>query len=124
MIQGKIMMTKLTHKFDIERRNGRHNAMLTLNFGDIETPNEVSLVSGNQARKIQQCIRQHLRNDDSVAQLDKNNFVVLLKSLCSPDNAEKVGNNLIENLTQSLSFMSERENKLNMSVEFDFVQQG
>lgn len=121
-------MTKSTHTFNIERRNGKHNAMLTLNLGDIVTPTneEAPPVSCNQAqaRKIQQCIRQHLRYDDSVAQLDKNNFIVLLKSLCSPDNAEKVGNNLIEKLSKSLSFMPERENKLNVSVQFDFVRQG
>jgi diguanylate cyclase (GGDEF)-like protein len=106
---NKTAMTQLTHQFDIERRNGKHVAMLTLNLGDFESLSDnFSHTEGEQLlRKMEQSIRERLRDGDSVARVDGNSFIVLLDSLHTPDNAEKVADALIENLSQSLSSIPE-----------------
>jgi diguanylate cyclase (GGDEF)-like protein len=118
-------MTQLTHQFDVERRNGTHVAMLTLNLGDFEALSDnFSHAEGDQLlRKIEQSIRERLRDGDSVAQVDGNSFIVLLESLNTPDNAEKVADALIENLSQSLSAIPNHSEQLGVSVHVDFFQE-
>lgn len=116
-------MAQLTHQFDVERRNGKHVAMLTLNLGDFEalSDNFSSHAEGEQLlRKIEKSIRERLRDGDSVAQVDENSFIVLLESLHTPDNAEKVANVLIENLSESLNAIPNHNEQLGVSVHVDF----
>ncbi|MDD5229631.1 MAG: GGDEF domain-containing protein [Methylococcales bacterium] len=117
-------MAKLTHQFDVERRNGKHVAMLTLDLGDFEALSDnFSHAQGSELlQKMEQSIRERLRNGDSVARVDGNSFIVLLESLHSPDNAEKVADVLIENVSQSLSLIPEHTEKLGVNVHVDFFQ--
>ncbi len=118
---NKTAMTQL----DVERRSGKHVAMLTLNLGDFESLSDnFSHTEGEQLlRKMEQSIREQLRDVDSVARVDGNNFIVLLDSLHTSDNAENVADALIENLSQSLSSIPEHNERLGVSVHVDFVQE-
>lgn len=118
-------MTQLTHQFDVERRNGKHVAMLTLNLGDFESLSDnFSHIEGEQLlRKMEQSIRERLRDGDSVARVDGNSFIVLLDSVHTPGNAEKVADALILNLSQSLSSIPEHNERLGVSVHVDFFQE-
>jgi GGDEF domain-containing protein len=110
-------MTQLKHQFDVERRKGKHIAMLTLDFSDLDDSSEAE--GERLLRKIEQSIRQRLRDGDSVAKIHNNSFVVLLESLHTQDNAEKVADALIENLSESLKMGSK---EFNASVRVDFIE--
>ncbi len=110
-------MTQLKHQFDVERRNGKNIAMLTLDFSDLDDSSEAE--GERLLRKIEQSIRQRLRDGDSVAKIHNNSFVVLLESLHTQDNAEKVADALIENLSESLKMGSK---EFNASVRVDFIE--
>ena len=111
-------MTQLKYQFDVERRKGKHVAMLTLDFSDLEDSNAAD--EGERLlRKIEQSIRQRLRDGDSVAKIHNNSFVVLLESLHTQYNAEKVADALIENLSESLKMGSK---EFNASVRVDFIE--
>jgi GGDEF domain-containing protein len=119
-------MTQLKYQSKVERREGKHVAMLMLNLGDVEALSDgfsSNVESEQLSRQIKHCIRQQLRDSDSVAQLDNNNFVVLLESIHSPENAEKLANALIKDLSESLNLTLEHENQLDLSVQVDFVHQ-
>ncbi|MSR17193.1 MAG: GGDEF domain-containing protein [Methylococcaceae bacterium] len=124
-------MTQLTYQFDVEqsdieqfdlkRCKGEHVAMLTLNFSDFEAPaNSFNHEKGEQLlREIEQSIRQRLRDADSVVKINDTGFVVLLESLHTQDNAEKVADALVEIVSEALNTDGK---KFDASVRVDFVE--
>lgn len=124
-------MTQLTYQFDVEqsdieqfdlkRRKGKHVAMLTLNFSDFDAQaNSFNHEKGEQLlREIEQSIRQRLRDADSVVKINDTGFVVLLESLHTQDNAEKVAGALVEIVSEALNTEGK---KFDASVRVDFVE--
>ena len=95
--------------------------MLTLNFSDFDTQaNSFNHEKGEQLlREIEQSIRQRLRDADSVVKINDTGFVVLLESLHTQDNAEKVANALVEIVSEALNTDGK---KFDASVRVDFVE--
>jgi GGDEF domain-containing protein len=114
--------SKSQSQSNVERREGKNIAMLMLNLGDIEAiSNNFDAENEQLLRQVQYCIRKRLRNSDSVAKLDNKNFVVLLERIRSLENAKNLANALVQNLSQSINPTLEHENKLDLSVQIDFV---
>lgn len=108
-----------------ERRNGREAAILTLNLdlNDLDHPEDELL------KQVADRIHQRLRASDIVVQLEGNEFIVLLKDIHTPENANTVTHELVEVITKPLE--AEQGNKAQtesaenrVKVEISFFPQG
>lgn len=79
-----------------ERRQGREAAVLTLNL----ELDELDSVADELLKEIRARISHRLRASDVVVQLEGNEFVVLLKDIRSPDNANTISEDLIKIITE------------------------
>lgn len=85
----------VTRSFSLERRTGHEAAMLTLNlaFNDLDNADQL-------LEQIIERIHHRLRGSDIVLQLDGYEIILLLKNICSKDNADMITNELVEIITQ------------------------
>lgn len=109
-----------------ERRNGREAAILTLNLdlNDLDHPEDELL------KQVADRIHQRLRASDIVVQLEGNEFIVLLKDIHTPENANTVTHELVDVITKPLEAGQEGDKAQTESaenrvkVEISFFPQG
>lgn len=85
----------VTRSFNLERRAGHEAAMLTLNLIFNDPDNATQLLE-----QITERIHHRLRGSDIVLQLDGYEIILLLRNICSKDNADMITNELVEIITQ------------------------
>ncbi len=118
---------QLSRTFNVERRKGKQAAMLTLSV-DLDNFEAIYDNFGYAAadellQQIAERLRQRLRDSDAVVRLDCDEFVVLLEDLHSPDNAEKVANELIEILTPPFKLAQNDNVQLGTNIGVSFFPQ-
>lgn len=86
----------VTRTFSLERRAGNQAAMLTLNL----TFNDLDNVAEELLKQSTQLIHHRLRGSDIIVELDGYEIILLLKDICSQDNADMITNELIELIIQ------------------------
>jgi GGDEF domain-containing protein len=114
-------MTKSTQTLDVDnRKKGKNIAMLTL---DVRVLNDA--LSPPKSREllkhIEQSIRRRLRNGDSIAQIGDDSFIVLVDSIQTLNNAQKVADSLIENLSNLLALTQSSSEQVGVNIHVDFV---
>lgn len=122
MIENTESTIHATQQFTtLDRRHGREAAILTLNL-ELE---ELDSVADELLKEIRERIRQRLRASDVVVQLEGNEFVVLLKDIRNPDNADSVSHDLIEIISQPFELTTNKtakidspESKIKVGISF------
>ena len=114
-------MTKSIQTFDVDKRQkGKNIAMLTLDFKALN-----DALSLSQSRKflkqIEKSMRRRLRNGDSIAQISDDSFIVLVDSIETLNNAQKVADSLIENLSHLLDLTQTSGEHVSVNIRVDFV---
>lgn len=117
----------LSRTFNVERRSGKQAAILTLSV-DLNNFEAVYDNFGYAAadellQQIADRIRHRLRDSDAVVRLDGDEFVVLLEDIHSPDNADKVANELIEILTPPFKLKQSNNVQVGTSIGISFFPQ-
>lgn len=93
-----------------ERRQGREAAVLTFNL-ELE---KLDSVTNELLKKIRARISNRLRASDVVVQVEGNEFVVLLKDIRSPDNANTISEDLIKIITEPFELCTQIAAKIDL----------
>ncbi|MEI7839717.1 MAG: diguanylate cyclase [Methylococcaceae bacterium] len=114
-------MNQSTPNFDVDQRQrGKNVAMLTL---DIKALHEgLNHAKSNEfLKRVEQSMRQRLRDGDSVAKISDGSFIVLIDNIRTLGNAQKVADSLIENLSHLLALTQDSGEEINVKICVDFV---
>ncbi len=119
---------QLSRTFNMERRSGKQAAMLTLSvdLNDFEAVyDHFGYAAADELlQQIAERLRQRLRDSDAIVRVDGDEFVVLLEDLHSPDNADKVANELIEILTPPFKLAQNDNVTIGTTIGVSFFPHG
>jgi diguanylate cyclase (GGDEF)-like protein/PAS domain S-box-containing protein len=121
----RLLQERLKHGIDVERREGKQLALLMLDLDRFKAVND-SL--GHQAgdellRQVANRITKRLRDVDMVARLGGDEFIVLLEDISHPDDAARVAEEIIADLTRPFHLFHNDDVRIGASIGISLYPQ-
>ncbi len=98
----RLLLERLKHSIDVERRGGKQLALLMLDLDRFKAVND-SLGHGAGDELLQQAagrIQARLRDVDMAARLGGDEFIVLLEDIAHPEDAARVAEEIVADLSR------------------------
>jgi len=113
-----LLHTRLSHTLERAQRSGSLCAVLFLDLDRFKPVNDqMGHEAGDELLKgVAKRLRLHLRDNDTVARIGGDEFVVVLEDLASPEGAEVVARAIIERMARPFALSGEREAHIGCSV--------
>ena len=113
-----LLHTRLSHTLERAQRSGSLCAVLFLDLDRFKPVNDqMGHEAGDELLKgVAKRLRLHLRDNDTVARIGGDEFVVVLEDLASPEGAEVVARAIIERIQRPFALSGEREAHIGCSV--------
>ncbi len=113
-----LLHSRLRHTLERSQRSGALCAVLFLDLDRFKPVNDqMGHEAGDELLKgVAKRLRLNLRENDTVARIGGDEFVVVLEDLASPDGAEVVARAIIERMRQPFALPGEREANIGCSV--------
>jgi len=113
-----LLHSRLSHTLE---RAQRANSLCAVFFLDLDRFKPVNDQMGHEAgdellKGVAKRLRLHLRDNDTVARIGGDEFVVVLEDLASPEGAEVVARAIIERMARPFALSGEREAHIGCSV--------
>ncbi|MGZ5044265.1 MAG: putative bifunctional diguanylate cyclase/phosphodiesterase [Methylobacter sp.] len=108
----RLLLERLKHGIDVARRNDKQLALLMLDLDRFKAVND-SLGHAAGDELLQQAavrIQKRLRDVDTVARLGGDEFIVLLEDIAHPDDAARVAEEIVADLSRPFQLSSNNEN--------------
>jgi len=98
----RLLKDRLQHAINMERRNGRQLALLMLDLDRFKAVNDRlgHLAGDDLLQKVAARIMARLRAVDTVARWGGDEFVVLLEDIAQPEDAARIADEIIADLTK------------------------
>ncbi|MFZ2405902.1 MAG: EAL domain-containing protein [Methylobacter sp.] len=121
----RLLQERLKHGIDVDRREGKQLALLMLDLDRFKAVND-SL--GHQAgdellRKVAERITTRLRDVDMVARLGGDEFIVLLEDITHPDDAARVAEEIIAELSKPFQLAQSDDVRIGTSIGISLYPQ-
>jgi diguanylate cyclase (GGDEF)-like protein len=121
----RLLQERLKHSIDVERREGKQLALLMLDLDRFKAVND-SL--GHQAgdellQQVAERITNRLRDVDMVARLGGDEFIVLLEDIAHPDDAARVAEKIIADLTKPFKLVQSDDVRIGASIGISLYPQ-
>ncbi len=121
----RLLQERLKHGIEVERREGKHLALLMLDLDRFKAVND-SL--GHQAgdallQQVAARITGRLREVDLVARLGGDEFVVLLEDIAHPDDAARVAEDIIADLSKPFKLVQNDDVRIGASIGISLYPQ-
>ncbi|MCK9396437.1 MAG: EAL domain-containing protein [Methylobacter sp.] len=107
----RLLLERLKHGIDVERRSGKQLALLMLDLDRFKAVND-SLGHGAGDELLQQValrIQARLRDVDMVARLGGDEFIVLLEDIAHPEDAARVAEEIVADLSRPFQLRQSNE---------------
>jgi diguanylate cyclase (GGDEF)-like protein len=113
-----LLNSRLAHTLERTQRGGGRCAVMYLDLDNFKPVNDqMGHEAGDELLKgVAKRLRLHLRDNDTVARIGGDEFVVVLEDLASPEGAEVVARAIIERMTRPFALSGEREAHIGCSV--------
>ncbi len=113
-----LLHTRLNHTLERAQRAGTLCAVFFLDLDRFKPVNDqMGHEAGDELLKgVAKRLRLHLRDNDTVARIGGDEFVVVLEDLASPEGAEVVARAIIERMARPFALSGEREAQIGCSV--------
>jgi diguanylate cyclase (GGDEF)-like protein len=108
----RLLLERLKHGIDVARRSDKQLALLMLDLDRFKAVND-SLGHAAGDELLQQAavrIQNRLRDVDTVARLGGDEFIVLLEDIAHPDDAARVAEEIVADLSRPFQLSSNNEN--------------
>ena len=107
----RLLMERLKHGINMERRDGKQLALLMLDLDRFKFVNDsLGHPAGDELlQQVAVRITARLRNVDMVARLGGDEFIVLLEDIAKPEDAARVAKEIITDLTKPFC-LTQRDN--------------
>ncbi|MGZ4982441.1 MAG: EAL domain-containing protein [Methylobacter sp.] len=121
----RLLQERLKHSIDVERREGKQLALLMLDLDRFKAVND-SL--GHQAgdallQQVAERITNRLRDVDMVARLGGDEFIVLLEDIAHPDDAARVAEKIISDLSKPFKLAQSDDVRIGASIGISLYPQ-
>ncbi len=121
----RLLQERLKHGIDVERREGKHLALLMLDLDRLTAVND-SL--GHQAgdallQQVAARITTRLREVDLVARLGGDEFIVLLEDISHPNDAARVAEDIIADLSKPFQLAQSDDVRIGASIGISLYPQ-
>ena len=121
----RLLQERLKHSIDVERRAGKQLALLML---DLDYFKQINDRLGHQAgdellQHVAERIKTRLRAVDMVARLGGDEFVVLLEDIINPQDAARVAEEIIADLSNPFKLSQSDEVKIGVSIGISLYPQ-
>ncbi|MGZ8188620.1 MAG: EAL domain-containing protein [Methylosarcina sp.] len=121
----RLLQERLKHSIEVERREGKQLALLMLDLDRFKAVND-SL--GHQAgdellQQVAERITSRLRDADLVARFGGDEFIVLLEDMAHPQDAARVAEDIITDLSEPFSLTQSDEVRIGASIGISLYPQ-
>ncbi len=121
----RLLQERLKHGIDVVRREGKQLALLMLDLDRFKAVND-SL--GHQAgdvllQQVAERITGRLRDVDMVARLGGDEFIVLLEDIAHPDDAARVAEKIISDLSKPFQLLQSDDVQIGVSIGISLCPQ-
>jgi len=108
----RLLLERLKHGIDVARRNGKQLALLMLDLDRFKAVNDsMGHAAGDELlQQVAVRIRTRLRDVDTVARLGGDEFIVLLEDIVHPEDAARVAEDIVADLSRPFQLSSANEN--------------
>ena len=98
----RLLMERLKHAINVERREGKHLALLMLDLDRFKAVNDnLGHLAGDELlQQVASRITARLRDVDLVARLGGDEFIVLLEDIAQPEDAARIAEEIIVVIAQ------------------------
>ena len=106
----RLLQERLKHGIDVERRDGKQLALLMLDLDRFKAVNDsLGHLAGDELlQQVAERITTRLRDVDMVARLGGDEFIVLLEDIAHPEDAARVAEEIIADLSKPFQLASKR----------------
>ncbi|MDO9141214.1 MAG: EAL domain-containing protein, partial [Methylobacter sp.] len=103
----RLFWERLKHGIEIERRDGKKLALLMLDLDRFKAVNDsMGHLAGDELlQQVADRIKSKLRDVDTVARLGGDEFVVLLEDIARPEDAGRVAENIVADLSRPFQLL-------------------
>jgi diguanylate cyclase (GGDEF)-like protein/PAS domain S-box-containing protein len=114
----RLLLERLKHSIEMERREGRQLALLMLDLDHFKAVNDnLGHVAGDQLlQQVAARIKSRLREKDVVARLGGDEFVVLLEDITHPENAARIAEDIVADLSKPFQLNNNDEVRIGASI--------
>ena len=117
----RLLLERLTHGIDVERRGGKQLALLMLDLDRFKAVNDSLGHAAGDELLLQAAgrIQARLRDVDMVARLGGDEFIVLLEDIAHPEDAARVAEEIVADLSKPFRLFrnDEAEHESNREIQ-------
>jgi diguanylate cyclase (GGDEF)-like protein len=114
----RLLLDRLKHSIDVERREGKQLALLMLDLDRFKTVNDsLGHLAGDELlQQVAARITTRLREVDTVARLGGDEFIVLLEDIAHPEDAARVAEDIVAELSKSFQLSQSDDVSIGVSI--------
>ncbi len=121
----RLLQERLKHGIDVERRDGKQFALLMLDLDRFKAVNDsLGHLAGDELlQHVAARITARLRDVDTVARLGGDEFVVLLEDIARPEDAARVAEEIIADLSKLFCLAQSEDVQIGVSIGISLYPQ-
>ncbi|MDP3876104.1 MAG: EAL domain-containing protein [Methylobacter sp.] len=121
----RLLQERLKHSIDVERRDGKQLALLMLDLDRFKAVNDsLGHLAGDELlQQVATRITTRLRDVDMVARLGGDEFVILLEDIAHPEDAARVAEEIIAELSRLFCLAQNEEVQIGASIGISLYPQ-
>jgi len=114
----RLLLERLKHSIEVERREGKQLALLMLDLDHFKTVNDnLGHLAGDELlQQVAKRITTRLREVDIVARLGGDEFIVLLEDIAHPENAARIAEDLVADLSIPFQISQSDDVRIGVSI--------
>jgi diguanylate cyclase (GGDEF)-like protein/PAS domain S-box-containing protein len=121
----RLLQERLKHGIDVERRDGKQLALLMLDLDRFKSVNDsMGHLAGDELlQQVAERITSRLREVDMVARLGGDEFIVLLEDIAHPEDAARVAEDIITDLSKPFCMDQGEDIQISASIGISLYPQ-
>ena len=121
----RLLLERLKHSIDVERREGKLLALLMLDLDRFKAVNDnLGHLAGDELlQQVATRITTRLREVDMVARLGGDEFIVLLEDINHPENAARIAEDIVADLSKPFQLSQSDDVRIGVSIGISLYPQ-
>ena len=121
----RLLLERLKHSIDVERRDGKHLALLMLDLDRFKAVNDnLGHLAGDELlQQVAARITSRLREVDVVARLGGDEFIILLEDIAHPEDAARIAEGIVADLSKPFQLVQSDGVRIGVSIGISLYPQ-
>ena len=121
----RLLLERLKHSIDVERREGKQLALLMLDLDRFKAVNDnLGHLAGDELlQQVATRITARLREVDVVARLGGDEFIILLEDIAHPEDAARIAEGIVADLSKPFQLIQSDDVRIGVSIGISLYPQ-